>query len=282
MLLAAIGIPFDPNIFDIGNFRLSWHGLLSVVAVIAAIIISVRGARRLKIDPDYVYNVALFGILGGIIGARIVHVADEWSTFVAQGLGSFFLIWEGGVGLWGGILGGWLAGLTFAFLAGYPWDRIGKLMDIAAPGMLIAQTIGRVGDIINGEHCSRATDLPWGWFFTHPDSPARFCISGNRSGYFAVDDSVTTPVHPTVVYEMIWNIMGLGILYLLRDRLKPAGSIWFIYLVWYSIGRFGIQWLRLDRVHFLGLQEAHIIAILVFAVIVPVIILKTRIRKSAA
>ena len=143
--------------------------------------------------------------------------------------------------------------------------------------------MGRIGDIINGEHCSTSTDLPWGWFFTHPDSPGRLCITNSdrfSQGYFPIGTPADTAVHPTVVYEMLWNIVGLVLLYFLRGRLRPYGSMWFVYLAWYAIGRFAIQWLRLDRVHLLGLQEAHIIAIIVLAISIPFIVWKTRFQSK--
>jgi phosphatidylglycerol:prolipoprotein diacylglycerol transferase len=265
MNLLSIPIPFDPNIFGGGVVPLSWHGFLSFVGVAAAIYLVVRWARREHIDPDMVYNVAIWGIIGGVIGARVVHVADNWG-FYSGNIGSMFQIWSGGIGLWGGILGGWLAGSSYAYIAKYP---VGKLMDLIAPAMLIGQSIGRIGDIINGEHWARATDLAWGWYFTHVDSPAR--IGAQR---FHGDPE--TPVHPAVVYEMIWNMAVLGVLFMLRGKLKPAGSLWMVYLAMYAIGRFGIQWLRLDPVKFWGLQEAHLIAILVLFVAVPFLIIKTR------
>ena len=264
--LLSIPIPFDPNIFGGGFVPLSWHGFLSFVAVAVAIFLVARWARREQIEPDVVYNVAIWGIIGGVIGARVVHVADNWGVYSGN-IGSMFQIWSGGIGLWGGILGGWLAGMAYAYFAKYP---IGKLMDVTAPAMLIGQTIGRIGDVINGEHWARATDLPWGWYFTHVDSPAR-AVTGRYP-----EIGPETPVHPAVVYEMIWNMAVLGVLFMLRGKLKPAGSLWMVYLALYSIGRFGIQWLRLDPVKFWGLQEAHIIAILVLLVAVPFLVIKTR------
>ena len=102
------------------------------------------------------------------------------------------------------------------------------------------------------------------------DSPAR-AVTGRYP-----EIGPETPVHPAVVYEMIWNMAVLGVLFMLRGKLKPAGSLWMVYLALYSIGRFGIQWLRLDPVKFWGLQEAHIIAILVLLVAVPFLVIKTR------
>ena len=267
--VAAIGLPFDPNISGGSSFALSWHGFLSFVAVAVAVWLVARAARSEPgVTADMVYNTAIWAIIGGIIGARIVHVADFWDVY-SNDLLSIFSVWEGGIGLWGGILGGWLAGITYAYIVKYP---VGKLMDITAAPLLLAQTIGRIGDIINGEHWSRATDLPWGWYFTHPASPARI---GAERDYGNPEE----PVHPAVVYEMIWNIIGLFLLYKLRHRLKPDGSLFMFYLAYYSLGRFMVQFVRLDKVYFANLQEAHLIAIGVFVITVPFLAIKTRFRK---
>ncbi len=266
--LLAIKIPFDPNIISGSNFALSWHGLLSFVGVAVAVYLVARWARKEKLDADMVYNTAIWAIIGGIVGARIVHVTDQWELY-KNNLGDLFAIWSGGIGLWGAIIGGWVAGMIYARVSGYP---VGKLMDLTAPAMLISQTIGRVGDIINGEHWSTATDLPWGWYFTHPDSPG-------RDGAQRLLGDPEAPVHPAVVYEMIWNMLLLGLLFRLKGRLRPDGSLWMVYIALYALGRFLIQFIRLDDVKFWGLQQAHIIAILVWLVAVPFIVWKTRFKR---
>lgn len=265
MPIADIGIPFNPNLVAGGSFTLSWHGLFSFFAVAAAIWIVGRAAIKGKLDQDLVYNTAIFGIVGGIIGARLVHVADNWDIYGSDP-GRIIAIWNGGIGLWGGILGGWIAGALYAYFAKAP---VGKFMDIAAPAMFVGQTIGRIGDIINGEHWSRALDAGWGWYFTHPASPA-------RSGAERFFGDPERAVHPTVVYEMIWNMIGLLLITRLKGKLQPAGAIWMVYLTWYSVGRFAIQYLRLDDVKFWGLQEAHIIAVMVLLFTVPYMIMKVR------
>ena len=268
--IAAIEIPFDPNISGGSSFALSWHGFLSFVAVAVAVWLVARSARRdPAIVPDMVYNTAIWGIIGGILGARIVHVADNWD-FYGNNLSQVFAVWEGGIGLWGGILGGWLGGITYAYFTKYP---VGKLMDLAAAPLLMAQTIGRIGDIINGEHISQTTDLPWAWYFTHPASPAR---SGNLTAHG--DPNAAT--HPAVVYEMLWNILGLFILYKLRGRLKPHGSLFMFYLAYYSLGRFMIQFIRIDKTYFAYMQEAHLIAIGTMVVALSFMAWKTR-RRTA-
>lgn len=268
--IAAIEMPFDPNITGGSSFALSWHGFLSFVAVAVAVWLVARAARREPtVTADMVYNTAIWGIIGGIVGARIVHVGDNWD-FYGNNLGEVFAVWEGGIGLWGGILGGWLGGVTYAYFVKYP---VGKLMDITAAPLLLAQTIGRIGDIINGEHISHTTDLPFAWYFTHPDSPAR---SGNITAHGNPD----AETHPAVVYEMIWNIIGLFILYKLRHRLKPDGSLFMFYLGYYALGRFMIQFIRLDKAYFANLQEAHLIAIGVMIISFTFLIWKTRLKSS--
>lgn len=265
MPIADIAIPFNPNLVAGGSFSLSWHGLLSFVGVAAAIWIVGRAAIKENLNQDMVYNTAIFGIVGGIVGARLVHVFDNWDVYGSDP-GRIIAIWNGGIGLWGGILGGWIAGALYAYFKKAP---VGKLMDIAAPAMFVGQSLGRIGDIINGEHWSRALDAGWGWYFTHPSSPA-------RSGAERFFGNPERAVHPTVVYEIIWNMIGLVIITKLKGRLQPAGAIWMVYLTWYSVGRFAIQYLRLDDVKFWGLQEAHLIAIIVLAFTVPYMIMKVR------
>lgn len=264
-----IKIPFDPNIISTGSFTLSWHGFLSFVAVSAAVYLVARWAKRDGINQDYVYNTAVFAIAGGIVGARVVHVADNWH-FYRHDLGQVFALWEGGIGLWGAILGGTLAGVIYARISRYP---VGKLLDLSAPALLIAQTIGRIGDIINGEHWSKATSLPWGWYFSDPDSPG-------RAGAERLFGDPDQPVHPAVVYEMIWNGIVFAIIWRLRNRLKPDGALFMVYLALYAVGRFAIQFLRIDPVKFWGLQEAHLIAVMVFVLAIGFIIWKVRFKPA--
>jgi phosphatidylglycerol---prolipoprotein diacylglyceryl transferase len=278
-----IEIPFDPNIIDSGNFTLSWHGFLSFIAVGSAVYLTGRWAKRGGIDPDIVYNVAVFAIIGGIIGARAVHVADNWD-FYSSSPGSIFEVWAGGIGLWGGILGGWLGGLGYAVVVNrFSSDPashvpIGRLMDLTAPAMLIAQAIGRVGDLINGEHWSKATDLPWGWTFTDFDSPGFQGPPASRTDV-AWDPGEAT--HPTAAYELIGDLLLFLVIWRLRGKFAPDGALWMIYLTLYSLMRFGIQFLRLDAVKVASLQEAHFIAIIVLAVTIPWMAYFLRRRKDS-
>ena len=197
-----------------------------------------------------------------MIGARLVHVVDNWSDIYVQRPSQILAIWSGGIGVWGGILGGFMGGSIYALIAKHP---VGLIADLTAPVMLYSQTIGRLGDIVNGEHCANATDLFFGMRWIHPETVARICANG-----------FTTDVQPVIVYQMAWNILALAIVWRLRGRLKPDGMLFALYLALYSVGRFGVSLMREDRVWALGLQEAHYIALLVLVVTVPLLAYKAR------
>lgn len=257
-----IDIGIGPNLVSFGNFLVSWHGFFSFVAVASAVFLVGRWAPLKGIDPDAVYSIAIFAIIGGIIGARLVHVIDHWD-FYQQNPADILAIWAGGIGLWGGILGGFLGGAAYALIAKQP---VGVIADLTAPALLFVQTIGRLGDIVNGEHCARATDFIFGFVWTNPVSDARNCGA----------EGVGVAVQPVIAYEMIWNMLALLVIWRLRGRLKPDGMIFVVYLALYSIGRFAISFARTDKVWALGMQEAHYIALLVLAITVPILAIKAR------
>ena len=138
------------------------------------------------------------------------------------------------------------------------------MADLAAPALLIAQTIGRIGDVINGEHVSKVTDLSWGFVYSHPLS-----LSNQVHGLMAS--------HPTVLYEMVWNMLVLSIVWPMRDRIKPDGMLFAMYIGLYAFGRFFISFLREDKVWFAGLQEAHLICIVLVVISVPLLVYRGQI-----
>ena len=261
-----IDIPIGPHIAVTGGFVLSWHGLFSFAAVAIAVFLVGRWAPARGVSPDDIYSIAVWAILGGIIGARIVHVVDNLNVYQADPA-RVFAIWTGGIGLWGGILGGFLAGAAYALIRKHP---VGIIADLAAPAILFAQTIGRVGDIVNGEHCARAWDFALGFIWSNPDADARWC---GASG-------VGVSAQPVIAYEMVWNMVALVLIWNLRNRLRPDGMLFALYLALYALGRFAITFLREDPIWAFGMQEAQYIALLVLAITVPLLIIKARPRPA--
>ncbi len=256
-----IEIDVGPNVVSFGTFILSWHGFFSFIAVASAVFLVGRWAPAKGIDPDDIYSVAIWAIIGGVIGARIVHVIDQWS-FYQDNLIQIAFIWTGGIALWGGILGGFLGGAAYALWQKHP---VGVIADLTAPALLYVQSIGRLGDIVNGEHCAAATDKFFGFVWTNPLSDARICQNG-------VGDSVM----PVIAMEIVWNFLALVLVWRLRNRIRPDGMLFALYLALYSTGRFMVTFLREDRVWALGLQEAQYIAILMLVITVPLLIIKAR------
>lgn len=261
-----VEIDVGSNLFQSGDFLLSWHGFFSFIAVATAVYLVGRWAPLRGVNPDVIYSMAIWAILGGIIGARVVHVVDNWA-FYQDNPGRIIAIWAGGIGLWGGILGGLAGGLTYAVVTRSP---IGVIADLVAPAMLTVQTIGRIGDIVNGEHCARVADHIFGFVWTNPNSDAGICENG-----------VGVAVQPVIAMEITWNLLALLVIWNLRGRLRPDGMIYVLYLALYSLGRFMITFLREDRVWAIGLQEAQFIALVVLAVAVPWLAIKARVAWNA-
>lgn len=264
-----IEIDIAPNLFS-GDFlqslTISWHGFFSFVAVATAVILVGRWAPLRGIEPDAVYSIAIWAIIGGVVGARVVHVIDNWPELYQDNPIQVFYVWNGGIGIWGGILGGFIGGAAYAKIAKYP---IGVIADMTAPALLFVQSIGRLGDIVNGEHCSKATDFILGFQWINPSTAARVCSDGFENA-----------VQPAIVYEMLWNMMALLIIWRLRNRLRPDGMLFALYLALYSLGRFAISFAREDKIWALGMQEAHYIALLVLAITVPLLAIKARIGEK--
>ncbi|MFH1483142.1 MAG: prolipoprotein diacylglyceryl transferase [Chloroflexota bacterium] len=257
--MAGIVINIDPTIFRVGGFSLRWYSSIIIVAVLAALYFSWREAKRLGLKPDDVTNLALWGIPGGIIGSKLVHVIDQLSYYL-ENPGK--IIGGEGQAIYGAILGGGLAVWIGSRVHRIPFR---KFADVVAPGLLIAQAIGRLANIVNGDATGKPTDLPWAFTYTHPDTYA--------------PQGVAT--HPSAVYEIIWDMIVLGIVLRLRGRLRPDGSLFILYLALYSVGRFFITFTRVNKPWLFGLVQAQLIALLILLVTVPWLVARVqRVQKG--
>ena len=287
--LQSISIGINPNLIDGGGLVLSWHGFMTFLAVVVAVFLVVRWGSREGLNTDAIYAVAFWGILGGVVGARLLHVIDAWSFYENDPVRIVY-VWSGGVTVYGAILGGFLFGAGYMIIRNSrfyleawrrffpflgepgkaPLPSVGRLADITAPALLVAQAIGRVGDIINGEHCAKATDLPWGIVYTHPDRQSLTCEQFFGPG----------PTHPAVAYELLMDVAILAALWPLRKRLHPPGMFFALYLASYSVGRFFLSFLREEYSQYGPLNEAQIIALLVMLVTIPLLMYKAQLVRS--
>lgn len=230
--LLTIRIGLDPNIGHVGGVMLTWHGVFVAVGIAAGVWVAAKIGRRYGYSEDDIFGIAFVGIVAGIIGARSLYLAENFDR-VDWPLGAL-QINEGGISVWGGIIGGLLGGLLYG--GWYKRLPLWRGLDAGAFGLILGQGIGRIGDVINGEHISRSSSLPWAVEWTNPNSMS----FGNG------------PSHPVVAYELLGDMVIFGLLFLLLARYRRAGLTFFSYLALYSVMRFGITYLRWDSKEVLG------------------------------
>jgi phosphatidylglycerol:prolipoprotein diacylglycerol transferase len=267
MPLLVIEIPWSPTITTLGGFVLTWHGLFTALGILAGVQLALRMARVLRYDPDQAYTLALVGVPSGIIGARLLFIVEHWDFYSAQP-GDILALNQGGISVWGAVLGGVLGSWIFARLRKYP---VARGLDISAFGFLIGLAIGRLGDLVNGEHLGRATDVPWAVVYTHPESPA-----------FA--HSITAgPHHPATTYELIGLVVLLVVLFVVQLRVfrDRPGLTFCVFLVLYSALRFGLTYLRVDSDEVVwGLRTPQFVAVLTVIGTLPLVAYYATRRKQ--
>lgn len=238
-----------PLLVKLGPLTIRWYGLLIASAVLIGVSLSQYLAKRRNVNPDLLGDLAIWLVIGAIPAARLYYVLFEWPEY-AQNPGKIIAIWEGGIAIHGAILGGLLAALIFA--------RINKtsfwqLTDLVAPSLILGQAIGRWGNFFNSEAFGRPTNLPWKLFIPLERRPP-----GSESfEYF----------HPTFLYESLWDLMVFGILITLFFRSlrgKPplkTGTLFLVYLIAYSLGRFWVESLRTDSLMLGPLRMAQMVSL---------------------
>jgi len=258
----SISIGIDPILFSIGSFDIGWHGILVVVAVIVGIGLSLWFVRGAGIKREVIYSISPWAIVGGILGARLIHVIDYYGYYIGHP-SQIFEFWHG-LSIFGAILGGTLAVFIYTRIRHL---SLGHLADAVAPALILAQAVGRIGCTINGDAWGGHSSLPWAFVYTHPNA-AGTCLHWG------------VPTHPSPVYEIIWDLLVFAVLWRLRGRLKPDGSLFLLYLSLYAFGRFFIEFTRAvtsAQVDVGGLLHTpHFIALLVMAVCVPLLICRMR------
>jgi prolipoprotein diacylglyceryl transferase len=232
MPIASIPSPSSSGL-HIGSFELHVYGLMYVFAVIAAVVITSRRWRAYGGDPELPQRVALIAFPCGLIGARIYFLITSYNQWTHDFVGAIS-VWDGGLGVWGGVAGGLLGGLWV--LRRYDVD-IPAFMDATAPGLLVAQGIGRIGNYFNQELFGGPTNLPWALEI----SPA------HRPPGFENDPTF----QPTFLYELVWDFLYASILasFGVARRIRPPG-IFALYVAGYSGFRIFEESLRVDPSHY--------------------------------
>lgn len=247
LTLLAIEINIDPTILDEAGIEITWHGVFTALGVIMGVAVATWFARRAGYNEDTIYNVALCLVIGGIIGARGLYVIENWSQF-ENDLGEIFAVNTGGISIYGALIGGTVGAWLYAIIRRVP--NIPKGADIAAIGASLGMAVGRIGDIINGEHFSKTTDLPWAVVYTHSNSPSVLRFGSNYEQ------------HPAVAYELLGDLLIFSMLILLYNRVSRSGVVFFAWVFLYGLLRFWVSFLRLDdEVLGTGLRTAQLIGL---------------------
>ena len=255
----GVHIGIDPIIFHLGALEVRWYGVLMMTGVAVGTLVASLEARRKGLDPSRVWEALLLAVPLGIVGARLFHVVDNFG-FYWQHPGRIFGLQLIGLAIYGAVAGGVLGVYLYTRWTKLPFLRF---LDCAAIGLPVAQFIGRFANIINGDTWGTPTTMPWGFIYTNPNA-------------FIPQNLLGVPTHPTPVYEQIWLLIALGIMLAVRKRLRADGSAIMLYVVLYSFGRFFISFFRENRILFLGMREAQLLAVAAIVVFVPVIVVRER------
>lgn len=253
----GLGLSFHLNrvAFSIGGVHIYWYGVCIAVGLCLALVFAFRHSIEFGVDPDGMVDVILIGVVLGIVSARAYYVA--MAPFKYQSIWEMIAIRDGGLAIYGGIIGGFL----FGGLA-CKWRKVPVLpmFDLTAMGFLVGQCCGRWGNFFNQEAFGCNTTLPWGMF---SEATEEYLMGSTVTVPKGVTIDPTMPVHPTFLYESIWCFVGLALLTAYIKKRKFNGDIALRYLIWYGAGRFWIEGLRTDSlllVPSLGLRASQLVA----------------------
>jgi len=232
---------------------------------VVAVYLVQHWAPKWGIHKEQVRKMAPWIIIGSVVVARVFTLID---TSYSHDPWAFFKLWEGGFATYGAIIGGLLAGGLYAWHKGYRLRRFG---DLAAPAIIAAQPIARIGCLIEGDAYGSPTTWPIGLVYTHPDAHPDALLASLEVG-----------THPAVIYEIVWDLVVLVVLLTLRGRLRPEGALFVCYLAMYALGRFLVGIVRENVIVLVGLNAAQIIALALLAVTVPYLVYRVRFQGRAA
>ncbi len=236
----GIGLTFniDPVAFSVFGKDIYWYGIIISFGFLIAILFAVYESKRTGFNPEILMDVILIGTPTAIIGARIYYVTFNWESY-RQNIWEVFAIWHGGIAIYGAIIASLISTIIYCRIKKI---EIYKVFDIGAIGLLIGQIFGRWGNFVNQEAYGRETSLPW------------------RMELYDIEQGRLMAVHPTFLYESIWNLIGLITILLYRKRKKVDGEIFYLYIAFYGLGRFWIEGLRTDSLYLLNFRISQLIA----------------------
>jgi len=255
-----LDIDWNPIVFTLGTLEIRWYGVMVVLAVIAVIGLGLLEAKRRGFSQDMIWDVGLWGVIGGVIGARLLHIIDRWDFYIAH---PDQLLNFAGLAIWGAVLGALIAMIIYSLVKKISFWELG---DIIAPGAILGQAIGRVGCLVNGCCYGLVCDLPIAIFFEHPDSYAPHGL----------------PLYPTQIFHIIWNVIGFALLWLLRKKIRPQGALFLLWLIYFSVGDFWVHLYREGDIFMFNLQQAQVVDIGIIAVATVLLVMRIVVSRKQA
>ncbi|HCY9692333.1 TPA: prolipoprotein diacylglyceryl transferase [Staphylococcus aureus] len=254
-----MGIVFnyiDPVAFNLGPLSVRWYGIIIAVGILLGYFVAQRALVKAGLHKDTLVDIIFYSALFGFIAARIYFVIFQW-PYYAENPGEIIKIWHGGIAIHGGLIGGFIAGVIVCKVKNLNPFQIG---DIVAPSIILAQGIGRGGNFMNHE--------------AHGGPVSRAFLEQLHLPNFIIENMYINGqyYHPTFLYESIWDVAGFIILVNIRKHLK-LGETFFLYLTWYSIGRFFIEGLRTDSLMLTSnIRVAQLVSILLILISISLIV----------
>ncbi|MBR3894351.1 MAG: prolipoprotein diacylglyceryl transferase [Clostridia bacterium] len=237
--------------FSLGTIEVRWYGIFVTLGIALAFAYAIwRGKKNENFSPDDVIDVGLFTVVLGIIGARLYYVLTTLDDYNYSSLYKIIAIWEGGLAIYGGIIGGCLGILLACILKKKKWQ---KAFDMIGPGVLLAQAVGRWGNFFNGEAYGYPIGETTRYFFFNTE----YTIPSGEGSFFhtmrmGLDVYGNYYYHPTFLYECVWNLLGFVLINLFYKHKKFDGQIALMYFTWYGFGRMFVEGFRTDSLYIPG------------------------------
>ncbi|MCV7339611.1 prolipoprotein diacylglyceryl transferase [Mycobacterium haemophilum DSM 44634] len=273
--------PSPPRgVWHLGPLPIRAYALFIIVGIVAALVIGDRRWGARGGERGVIYDIALWAVPFGLVGGRLYHLATDWRTYFGQGgagLGAALRIWDGGLGIWGAVALGGVGAWIGCRRRGIPLPAFG---DALAPGIILAQAIGRLGNYFNQELYGRETTMPWGLEIFYRRDPTGYVdphsLDGVSTGQLAF------VVQPTFLYELIWNVLVfVALIYVDRWFTLGHGRLFATYVAAYCVGRFCVELLRDDTAtHIAGIRINSFTSTFVFIGAVVYIILAPKGRED--
>jgi len=263
--MLTISIP--PVAFTIGPLTIRWYGIMIAVAVALLLVITIREAKRLGITRD-IYSISFWGIIGGLIGARLAYVIYDWEHFVANPQD---IIGFAGLAQNGMIVGVIVAALIYMRVTRMRFSTLLSIGDAVAVGTPLALGIGRIACTING--CCSGKPSPFQYF---PGAVIYTPRDALAPEYWGV------PIYPTQIYHLLWGLIVFAVVWRLRGKFKPEGCLAFFCFCLFAAGDFGVRFFRIGEPLLWGLYHAQVLDLVILAVFLPWLIIRMRRFKKQA